>query len=245
MGKDHESSKPCESRESVLIAAVRSVLTRVGARLSPAQMYWVERVMSQLAVGHWFQQQGFQPQPLYATRHQLYSELARPIADEHVLYLEFGVYKGASLSVWSQLLQSPRAELHGFDKFIGLPERWNTYNPRGMFEEADPRAVTQLVNDCRVRLHVGWFHETLPEFRLPAHERLVAHFDADLYSSTKYALDWLKNAIHPGSILIFDEFYDHMHELRAFDEFLAANSMRFRFLGGATSLSQCAFERIA
>jgi hypothetical protein len=235
-----------KDQEPFMISAVRSTLTRLGARLSPSSMYWVERVMSQLAVGHWFRQQGFQPRPLYANRRQLYTALARSIAEERALYLEFGVYQGASLREWSRLLKNPCAELHGFDKFIGLPERWNAYNPKGMFNGAvNPQAVAERIQDRRVTLHVGWFHETLPEFSLPAQERLIVNFDADLYSSTKYALDWLRDAIHPGSILIFDEFYDHMHELRAFDEFLAASGMRFRFLGGATSLSQCAFERIA
>jgi hypothetical protein len=230
------------NQESLIISAARSALTRIGEHMSSSHIYWVERVISQLAVGHWFHEQGFHPEPMYSSRRELYTELARRIANERVLYLEFGVYQGASLREWSWLLKNPSAQLHGFDKFDGLPETWNAYNPKGTFS-VSPDAVN--IDDSRVVLHAGWFHETLPEFTLPAHERLVAHFDADLYSSTKYALDWLKDAIHPGTLLIFDEFYDYMHELRAFNEFLESSQMTFRFLGGATSLSQCAFERIA
>lgn len=200
--------------------------------------------MSQLETGYWFKENGFPRTPMYATRYELYAALARDIADERVLYLEFGVYQGASLHAWSQLLKNPLSELHGFDSFEGLPEAWNTFNPKGKF---DIQGVKPQFDDPRVVLHAGWFHETLPDFALPQRERLVVHIDADLYSSTKYVLETLngKDAICPGTIILFDEFYDHMNELRAFSEFLESSSMTFRFLGGATSLSQCAFERIA
>lgn len=225
-----------------MISLVRRSLTRIGARVTPTQMYWVERAMSQLKAGHWFRQNGFRFTPLYRCRQQLYAALARDIAGERVLYLEFGVYQGASLRAWSELLDNPHAQLHGFDSFQGLPETWNAYNPRGAF---DTDGSIAHLDDPRVRLHVGWFHETLPHFVVPRHDRLLVHLDADLYSSTRYVLETLKDAMRLGTLLLFDEFYDHMHELRAFDEFLASSGMRFRFVGGATNLSQCAFERIA
>jgi hypothetical protein len=220
---------------------VRATLTRIGAHITPSQMYWLERVMSQLEVGGWFQANGFSFTPLYVDRRELYAALARDIADERVLYLEFGVYQGASLRAWSQLLRNPLSELHGFDSFEGLPEAWNAYNPQGEF---DTKVSKVGITDPRVALHVGWFHETLPDFVLPKHDRLLMHIDADLYSSAKCVLEILQDDIRPGTIILFDEFYDHMHELRAFREFLASGNMRFRFLGGATSLSQCAFERV-
>lgn len=228
-------------REPFLISQIRSILTAIGAHMSPSHMYWVERVMSQLKTGHWLRVNGFHPAPLYASRSELYTALARSIADERVLYLEFGVFQGASLHSWSQLLQNPLSELHGFDSFEGLPEEWNTFNPQGAF---DTKGSLPHIDDQRVVLHVGWFHQTLPDFVLPQHQRLVVHIDADLYSSTTYVLAALQDAIRPGTILLFDEFYDHMHELRAFSEFIQSSKMTFRFLGGANSLSQCAFERI-
>jgi hypothetical protein len=229
-------------REPFMISIVRATLTRIGAHMKPSQMYWIERVMSQLEVGGWFQANGFRFSPLYSGRPELYAALARDIADEHVLYVEFGVFQGASLRAWSKLLRNPLSELHGFDSFEGLPEAWNAYNPQGKF---DTKGSMLQIDDPRVVLHVGWFHETLPDFVLPQHDRLLLHIDADLYSSAKYVLETLKDDIRPGTIILFDEFYDHMHELRAFSEFLTSSTMTFRFLGGATSLSQCAFERVA
>ena len=228
-------------REPLFISLVRKTLTTIGAHITPSQMYWVERAMSQLAAGHWFEANGFRRAPLYVNRQELYTALARDIADERVLYLEFGVFQGASLRAWSQLLKNPQSELHGFDSFEGLPEGWNAYNPQGKFHT---NGALPHFDDARVVLHQGWFNETLPEFTLPARDRLFVHIDADLYSSARYVLETLEDAIHPGTILLFDEFYDQMNELRAFSEFLETSKMRFRFLGGATSLSQCAFERI-
>ena len=112
--------------------------------------------------------------------------------------------------------------------------------PKGSYRAAAPQ-----LDDPRVTLHAGWFHETLPRFVAPDHDRHVIHLDADLYSSTKYALDGVAHLMRPGSIVLFDEFHDRLHELRAFAEFLAETGMSFRFLGSALYLAQCAFERLA
>ena len=231
-----------KSENSLMITAVRAALTKIGARITSSQMYWIERVISQLEVGRWFRANGYRVKPLYTNRERLYTALAGGIADERVLYLEFGVFQGDSLRVWSRLLRNPLTQLHGFDSFEGLPEKWNAYNPEGKF---DVQGALPRFDDPRVVLHQGWFNETLPGFALPPHERLVLHIDADLYSSAKYVLDTLKDAIRPGTFVLFDEFYDRDHELRAFTEFLEASGMKFRFLGGATQLSQCAFERVS
>ena len=108
----------------------------------------------------------------------------------------------------------------------------------------DTKGNVPTIDDTRAQLHRGWFNQTLPAFTLPQHERLIVHIDVDLYSSAKFVLQTLQDDIHVGTIILFDEFYDRKHELKAFDEFLASTNMAFRFLGSATSLSQCVFERI-
>ena len=87
--------------EPFLIWVIRSILTRVGAHTSRKRLdwldYWLERVMSQLEVGRWFRAHGFPFKPAYSNRRKLYSAVARKIANEQVLYLEFGVFQGASM----------------------------------------------------------------------------------------------------------------------------------------------------
>ena len=142
---------------------------------------------------------------------------------------------------WSRLLQHPGSSLHGFDSFEGLPEAWDEHRPQGTFSRG---GAMPLFDDPRVVLHKGWFDDTLPAFALPPHERLVLNLDADLYSSTIFVLRTLVDAVRPGTILIFDEFCDRFHELRAFNEFLETTGMKFRFVGGTENLEQVIFERI-
>ena len=59
-----------------------------------------------------------------------------------------------------------------------------------------------VIEDSRVSFFKGWFSKTLPQYVLPPHERLFVNFDADLYSSTKTALDFLRPHISFGTICI-------------------------------------------
>jgi Macrocin-O-methyltransferase (TylF) len=203
-----------------------------------------EQFLNFLEMGRWFKTSGysFRNSSRFADRDDLYTAIASKIEDEVVLYLEFGVWQGASLCVWSRLLRNPLSSLHGFDSFEGLPEAFSTL-PKGSF---DVKGALPQFDDPRISLHKGWFHETLPGFVLPEHERLLINLDADLYLSTKYVLDTLREAICPGTIIIFDELNERLHELKAFSEFLETNRMKFRFLGGALDgAARCVFERIA
>jgi hypothetical protein len=64
---------------------------------------------------------------------QLIETVAKSIADQEVLYLEFGVWKGDATRRWSQLLKNKNSRLHGFDSFEGLPEDWNDDMKSGHF----------------------------------------------------------------------------------------------------------------
>ena len=219
---------------------VQVALTKIGARCSPSHIRNLNAALNYLEVGRWLKSNGFNNKPRYATREQLYAALARRVALERVLYLEFGVYEGNSMRSWGKLLTNPETSLHGFDSFEGLPEAWDAERPQGTF---DVGGRLPVFDDARVTLHRGWFEETLPFFVPPAHERLVLNMDSDLYSSTKFVLDTLRNSIKRGTIIVFDEFCDRHHELRAFADFLAETGMTFRFLGATRNLEHVAFER--
>ena len=216
-------------------------LTRLGERCSPEHIRNLNSALNYLEVGRWLKAKGFEGEPRYPSRAALYDAIASNIADERVLYLEFGVHRGTSMRQWSSLLRHPGASLHGFDSFAGLPETWDTFRPKGTF---DVGGAIPTFDDARITLHTGWFDATLPAFELPEHERLVVNLDADLYSSTKLVLDLLGSKLRPGSVLVFDEFCDRQHELRAFDEFLVETSLAFRFRGATKNLEHVAFERV-
>ena len=240
--RQEAASKKRDIQEYIAARLTRLCL-HIGERMNPLHLVKLNHAINFLEVGQWLKENGysFRNAPRFRDRSELYAALARKIEQEVVLYLEFGVWQGASLRMWSHLLRNPLSSLHGFDSFEGLPEAWDRF-PRGAF---GVNGRLPQFDDPRIRLHQGWFHETLPDFVLPAHDRLLLNFDADLYSSTSYVLDTLQKAIRPGTIILFDEFHDRQHEVKAFSEFLETSQMKFRFLGAAVYYGlHCAFERI-
>jgi hypothetical protein len=61
----------------------------------------------------------------------------------------------------------------------------------------------------------------------------VIHNDGDLFSSTLYTLATLDPILRPGSILIFDEFANPLHEWRAFNDYASAFGRKCKVLGAA------------
>lgn len=141
------------------------------------------------------------------------------------LVAEFGVYSGATL----RRIAARRPRPHGFDSFSGLPEDWRDSYRQGMF------TVDGLPPVGDAELHVGWFEDTLPEF-LAKHQGNAAflHLDADLYSSTVTVLTHVEDRIVPGTVLLFDEYFNYPgwqgHEHRAFQEFIERTGHAFDYI---------------
>ena len=183
---------------------------------------------------------GFRVLRRVESREEVFGVAAKDISERRVLYLEFGVYRGQSMRIWSGLLRNPRSHLHGFDSFEGLPEAWDLSAEKGHFAL---QGVVPVIDDSRVSFFKGWFNETLPHYVLPDHEQLFVNLDADLYSATKTALDFLKPHISIGTYLYFDEFQAREHESKAFDEFLAETGWRFQVVAASRGLTNVLFQR--
>jgi Macrocin-O-methyltransferase (TylF) len=218
----------------------KKFLARIGGHLSDRTIHNLNAAVNYLAAGRWIREKGFRAEHLFSRNEQFWDLIGKEVGDRKVLYLEFGVWRGSTTRYVATRLRHPDAMLHGFDSFEGLPERWNLGTEAGCFSTDGeiPR-----IDDVRVEFHKGWFQETLPEFRLPIHENLVINLDADLYSSTIYVLNQLRDSIVPGAYLFFDEFSDRHHELKAFDEFLTSTAMKFRLLAATSSFEKVLFLR--
>jgi len=146
------------------------------------------------------------------------------------LYLEFGVENGDSVS-W--IAARTQRTVHGFDSFEGLPEDWSgTFERRGKFSR---RGAAPKVPG-NVELHVGWFDKTLPDFLRTTNENVaLLHVDCDIYSSTKTLFDQLGDRLKPGSIIVFDEYFNYpnwqRHEFRAFQEFVERTGLAYDYAG--------------
>ena len=141
---------------------------------------------------------------------------------------EFGVFSGSTLKVIASTLAG--REVYGFDSFEGLPENWRSTMPAGTF------AVDRVPEVDGAEIVVGWFDETLPGF-LAEHPGPIAflHLDADLYSSTKTVLDLAGDRLRPGSVVLFDEYFNYpgweLHEHKAWTEFVQRTGIRFEYAG--------------
>jgi predicted O-methyltransferase YrrM len=158
------------------------------------------------------------------------------------LFCEFGVFRGESLNYLARL--APAHILHGFDSFEGLPEDWRTGYHRGLFRTAIPKVQSN------VRLHVGWFADTLPAFLEETDaDAAFLHVDADLYSSTHEVLESLQQRIVPGTVIVFDDFFNfpgwREGEYRAFREYVDAAKARYEFLGYCECGQQVAVRILA
>jgi len=145
------------------------------------------------------------------------------------LYLEFGVRTGATINHIAR--RNRGAIVHGFDSFEGLPEAWTGYTiGAGAFRRDSLPKV-----ESNVRLHVGWFDDTLPAF-LAEQSGPVAfvHIDSDIYSSARTVLTELAPRMRPGSIIVFNEYFNYpnwqQHEYRAFQEFCSSHEVSYEYL---------------
>ena len=149
------------------------------------------------------------------------------------LFMEFGVFRGLSIRSIANMV--PQKTVYGFDSFKGLPERWAD-TPKGAFKCPPP---TDLPSN--VKLVVGLFQETLPGFLRRRDGHLIdppepvsfVHIDCDLYSSTKFVLDTLRNRLD-GAIVVFDEITGSAaaedHEGRALKDFLQETGAKAELL---------------
>jgi Methyltransferase domain len=216
---------------------VRLALMKAGRRVTPHQLANLRSALSYLELGRWLNDINAAPQ-LVADDYALFSLALSKISGNKPLYLEFGVYAGRSMRWWSQHLPQQGANLIGFDSFEGLPEDWRPGFSAGQFATGQPPRI----DDQRVSFQVGWFDDTLPKFQVPDHDQLIINIDSDLYSSAATVLQWAEPYFQPGTLIYFDEFADHDHEMRAFNELKARSLHDFQPIGVAHGGRALLFE---
>jgi hypothetical protein len=151
-------------------------------------------------------------------------------------YIELGVATGRTINFLAGL--NPTRTIYGFDSFEGLPKQWDRPDieiPRGTFAYNDSSFIPPVLEN--VTLFKGSFREVLPAFQSQIlKQRPIAflHVDCDLYDSTQEALTALADNIVPGTILVFDEFYNYPnyenHEWKALQEFLSKKNFKAEYL---------------
>ena len=158
------------------------------------------------------------------------------------LLLEFGVWKGETLNLFSSKIGDKK--IYGFDSFEGLRDNWigtaalkGEFNVRGLIPKLNKNAIPVK----------GWVQDTLPDFLKTKKEKIqFLHMDLDTFESSKFVLSLLKERFQKGTIIIFDQLYNYSGwksgEFKALQETLSEE--QYRYLAFSTDNCQAVIEII-
>ena len=118
-------------------------------------------------------------------------------------FAELGVYKGGSARLLSYLTDN---RVYLFDTFDGMPDTDIVdKHQKGDFNDTSLESVKAYLSDRNnVTLMPGFFPETTKGIDT---KFSFVHIDADIYQSTKDALEYFYPRLLPGGILMFDDYY--------------------------------------
>jgi hypothetical protein len=188
-----------------------------------------------------FANANLQSAPSFADRKALL-EFGVGQAKNSGLFCEFGVFTGATINF---IAERTKAQVHGFDSFEGLPEKWREGFDKGAFQMNGLPRVRE-----NVELHKGWFDKSVPVFASKYKDSIAfLHMDADLYSSTKTVFDLLGDRIVPGTVINFDEYLNYPGwqngEFKAFQELVQQRHLKFEYIGRVPNAGQISVKIIA
>jgi len=157
----------------------------------------------------------------YVNYCQLYDAL-RDLRGIEGSIVEIGCWKGG-LGVLMKHWDRKR-EAWLFDSFEGLPQfsikDFSKAMKKGVGIHENPKLIPSnvfrsdeaRVHECArdfgvdVNVRAGWFQDTLPKALSEIGDIALLHIDADIYESTKYALETLYDQVAKGGMIIFDDY---------------------------------------
>lgn len=153
---------------------------------------------------------------------QNYFEKSIPIT-----YIEFGVFEGKSIKYFAKQNNNKESVFIGLDSFEGLPSDWKEM-PKGTF---NTNGLIPNTNDKRIHFVKGWFQNIWNDadtlIRDFLGDNLFVHFDADLYSSTLFALTKI-DGYGKEYYALFDEFFNE--EMLALDAYINSYNASVDFI---------------
>lgn len=76
-----------------------------------------------------------------------------------------------------------------------------------------------------IRLHKGWFQDTIPPLKDDFENIAILRLDGDWYASTKVCIDNLYNKVVKGGVIIVDDYNCYDGCKKAIDEFLSTHQL--------------------
>jgi predicted O-methyltransferase YrrM len=126
--------------------------------------------------------------------------------------IEFGAYKAGNAAFMAHVARSvmPGTRVFALDTFTGMPatDRAVDAHSGGDFGDASLQEVQEFV-DARgldnVTLVAGRFEDTARDLVARHGPFRLAHIDCDIYSAVACAYETVRNAMQPGSYIVFDD----------------------------------------
>jgi O-methyltransferase len=155
-------------------------------------------------------------------------------------YFEFGCHKARTMRLAWDIFHSLYDWTYvAFDSFEGLPEMdpsdsmpiWKKGDLKTTEMDFLRTVVKHGMPRKKLKIVKGFYDESLtPELRdeLLPDKAVVVYIDCDLYSSTTSALDFSKDFLQRGTVIVFDDWFcfygdPQKGERRAFHEFCKRN----------------------
>jgi len=219
------------------VAAARQILDAIeGNRLSFGRI--LDTALKDLRIAAQMQAASTSVDWLYAHADRVPAYRNRPELLEAVLPLipangdlaEFGVFKGAV--TWFVRPRFPDRTYHAFDSWQGVPESM------GLAVDKFGFSLDGRVPDLppATTIHTGWFEDTLPKWRAQCDASIAfAYIDCDLYESVRTVLEAIADRLRPGSIVIFDDWFNfpnwQAHSFRAAHEWTERHGLTLEPIG--------------
>ena len=160
------------------------------------------------------------------TREYAIKNALRNDPNNEYVYIEFGVYKGASVNDLSKYVK----KIYAFDSFQGLKE-----DMLGNTEAIGTFNLNKKVPNLNKNVVpvVGWIQNTLDNFLEKENPKInFVHIDVDTYETSKLILSKIKKYLVPNATILFDELYNFpgwdVGEYKALREEFEENDYKFK-----------------
>ena len=205
-----------------LLRSFKHFLTIVGSRSPNRYLHQLQMVVNYMKLGRWMFGHDFHFNHRVRDRDSVFAAVTKLVRDQRVLYLEFGVYKGATFLQMVDLASQQNKRCHGVDSFQGMGEPTERDRPSPDVEHSYPagKFKTEHYPDALLRklintygtdslawsLWIGWVPDVLKQIETQAWQLSFAHIDMDHYEPTAAALKWAWNRLVPGGMLLCHDY---------------------------------------
>ena len=162
----------------------------------------------------------------------LFAELLRNIQSNGAI-AECGVYNGGNALIALLCAEAAtKRPYHLLDSFAGFRE-FSPADPssrRGEFRDVNPASVRDVFSNFKnVRIHKGYFAETLPELR--EDQYAMVYMDCDLYEPTLQLCEYFYPRMAHGGCLLWHDYWVPEHDPPHVKPFRGVNRAVREFLG--------------